>query len=121
MKSFEEFTTEDLQAFLEENGFIRASKRGNEPGVVDYEKLTEIWGCKSRQARNIVAGRLPLQRSQYNLLALHSGAIEPQLVSAQKKSVCNSINDYVLNSILDFEPGDLIALINRSEEPNRPA
>lgn len=85
MKSYEEFTNDDLQQFLADNGFIRPSKRGaEEPEVMDYDKLGDLLGVKSRQARNLVAGKLPLQKGHYNLLALHAGLMEPQLIAAQK-------------------------------------
>ena len=84
MKIYEEFTTDDLQQFLADHELIRKSKRGaKEAGVVDYDRLEVIICCKSRQARNIVDGKLPLQRGHYNLLALHAGKMEPQLISAQ--------------------------------------
>tara|TARA_R100000935_G_C2831067_1_gene165128 strand:- start:278 stop:571 length:294 start_codon:yes stop_codon:yes gene_type:complete len=79
MKNYTEFTNEDLQQFLADNGFIRNSKRGTEERVMNYEKLSEILGCQQRQSRNLVSGIVPLQRGQYNLLALHAGYMEPQL------------------------------------------
>mgnify|MGYP001627830703 CR=1 FL=1 len=85
MKSYEEFTNDDLQQFLAENDFIRPSKRGAyEPAVIDYDKLSDMLGIKPRQARNLVSGKLPLQKGHYNLLALHAGLMEPQLIAAQK-------------------------------------
>lgn len=84
MKVFEEFTNEDLKEFLTDNGFTRNSKRSeNESQILDYERLSDILCCKQRQVRNLVAGSVPIQRGHYNLLALHTGLMEPQLISAQ--------------------------------------
>lgn len=58
MKSYEEFTNNDLKQFLAEKGFIRQNKRvADEREVIDYEKLSNLLGCKPRQARNLVDGK----------------------------------------------------------------
>ena len=113
MKIYEEFTTDDLQQFLADHDLIRKSKRGaNAAGVVDYEKLEVIMCSKSRQARNIVDGKLPLQRGQYNLLALHAGKMEPQLISAQKIGE-GTIEDYNKQEAVEM-------FISKHQEPQRP-
>lgn len=137
MKSYEEFTNDDLQQFLEDNGFIRPSKRGaDEPAVIDYDKLSDLLGCKQRQARNLVSGKLPLQRSHYNLLAVHSGAVRPQLCAQtffvpdlDKYKLSNS--DEGQKELLDIltrsRPMQLISAkehdiaISEHPEPPRPA
>lgn len=112
MKIYEEFTTEDLQQFLSDHGLIRNSKRGaNEPQIVDYEKLEVIMCCKSRQARNIVDGKLPLQRGHYNLLALHAGKMEPQLC-------VQTIGE---GTVSGFRRQDAVEqFISKQQEPHRP-
>lgn len=84
MKDYTDFTNQDLKEFLSDNGFTRNSRRSDdEPQVLDYEKLSDILCCKQRQARNLIAGNVPIQRGHYSLLALHAGLMEPQLIAAQ--------------------------------------
>jgi hypothetical protein len=83
MKPYGEFKPEALQELMRKNGMtrhhgnVKHKTQADNGEIYDYVKLAKIFGCKDRQARHIVHGRQRLQRYHYDLLAFHTGSIEP--------------------------------------------
>ena len=81
MKTYENFTHDDLMLFLDEHLLMVQYKRSTDFNqcIPNYKKLAEIWGCSVGHARAIMAEETQLKKHHYLLLAVHSGNIQPVL------------------------------------------
>lgn len=81
MKTYENFTHDDLMLFLDEHLLMVQDKRSTDFNqcIPNYTKLAEIWGCSVGHARAIMAEETQLKKHHYLLLAVHSGNIQPVL------------------------------------------